>query len=284
MSIGFINGKFVSLSEKVIPIEERGHQFGDGVYEVVKVYNGSPLLLDEHLERLAKSATAIQVELPYSLPKIKEIILEGIVKAEVKNAEVYFQITRGIVPRNHLFPIATKSSFTMTVKPSRQVPKESYETGVDTITAADERWANCHIKSLNLLPNILAKQTAADANKYEAILVRDRFVTEGSSTNLFAIKNNVLYTTPLTSNILSGITRATLINLAEKENIKVIEQDYSVEFLQNADEAFLSSTIVEVLPIRSVDDVLITDGNPGPLTKRMHELYSKLYDEKIKTT
>lgn len=284
MSIGFINGKFVKLNEKVIPIEERGHQFGDGVYEVVKVYNGSPLLLDEHLERLAKSASAIQVALPYSLQEIKEIILKGIVKSEVKNAEVYFQITRGIVPRNHLFPVATKSSFTMTVKPSRQVPKESYETGVDTITAADDRWANCHIKSLNLLPNILAKQTAADANKYEAILVRDGLITEGSSTNLFAIKDETLYTTPLTSNILAGITRATLIELAEKENIEVVEQDFSVDFLQTADEAFLSSTIIEVLPIRSVDDVLITDGNPGKLTKHMHELYSNLYAKKIKTT
>lgn len=283
MSIGFINGEFVRIDEKVIPIEERGHQFGDGVYEVVKVYNGSPLLLDEHLVRLEKSAEAIQIQVPYSFAELKAIILEAIDKAKVSNAEVYFQATRGISPRNHLFPEAVDPSFTLTVKPSREVPKESYETGVDTLTTEDERWLNCHVKSLNLLPNILAKQKAADANKYEAILVRDGFVTEGSSTNAFAVKDDVIYTAPLTSNILAGITRAELLTLANENGLQVVEKDFTKEFLKAADEAFLTSTIIEVLPIRSVDGELIKNGAPGKVTKRLHELYSELYADKLET-
>ncbi|MFD1037405.1 D-amino-acid transaminase [Virgibacillus byunsanensis] len=278
MNIGFINGEYINADEAVIPIDERGHQFGDGVYEVVKIYNSLPFLLDEHLTRLKESASAIQLKLPYSLDDIKKIILEGIKRSELLNAEVYFQVTRGIAPRNHLFPNVS-ASFTMTIKPARKVSEQSYYKGIKTITTKDERWANCHIKSLNLLPNVLAKQKANNEESYEAILIKDGYVTEGSSTNVFVVKNNTLYTTPLTNNILSGITRKNVLKLAQKLDVEVLEKSFTTEFLISGDEAFLTSTTVEVLPIRSVNNKVILNGDPGPITKLLHESFRQLYAE-----
>jgi len=276
VSIAYFNGEFVNIDERVIPIEERGHQFGDGVYEVVMVYNNTPCLLDEHLKRLANSAKLINLSLPYTLTEIKNIILEAIKRSNLSHAEVYFQVTRGIASRTHLFPDASPS-FSLTVKPVREIDEKLYQTGVDTLTTADERWANCHIKSLNLLPNILAKQMAVDHGKYEAILVNNGLITEGTSTNVFVIKRDTIYTTPLTSNILAGITRQAIIKLADEANLKLVEEDFTVDFLKQGDEAFISSTTIELLPIRSVDSVTIGNGTPGVITKQLHNLYIQQY-------
>jgi D-alanine transaminase len=280
LSIAFINGEFVDVNQRVLPIDERGHQFGDGVYEVVKVYHSTPFLLNEHLQRLQNSAENIQIKLPYSLQEIEAIILQGIEKSGLADAEVYFQITRGIAPRNHLFP-DVPPSFTMTIKPSRVVPQKSYEEGVSTILVEDDRWAKCYIKSLNLLPNILAKQLAASNGHFEAIMVKDGYVTEGTSSNVFAVKAGCLYTTPLTSNILPGITRAAILKLAEKKGIPFVEENFTSTFLLEADEVFMTSTSVEVLPVRLVDGNLIGTGNPGEVTKTIHEALKELYRVKV---
>ncbi|MFE4523094.1 D-amino-acid transaminase [Cytobacillus firmus] len=276
MSVGFINGEFMDIHKAVIPIEERGHQFGDGIYEVIKIIDSNPILLDEHLIRLKNSASFILLELPYTINEIKGIMMEGIQQSGVKNAEVYVQITRGISPRNHLFPDVSPS-FTMTVKPSREIPDQYYIQGISTITLRDERWANCHVKSLNLLPNVMAKQIAANSGCFEAILVRDGKVTEGSSTNVFAVNNGIIYTTPLTSNILPGITRQAVLQTAKYLQMEYIEEDFTPEFLKEADEAFLTSTSVDIIPIRSVDGDLIGNGNPGRITRELHQVFQKLY-------
>lgn len=280
MSIAFFNGEFIDPNKAVIPIDERGHQFGDGVYEVVKVYDSVPFLIDEHLKRLENSAEAIRLKLPYTLEEIRNIIVEGIERSGLKDAEVYFQVTRGIAPRLHLFP-NVPASFSMTVKASRVVSKQSYEDGVAVITAKDERWENCHIKSLNLLPNVLAKQNATDQGNFEAILVRKGYITEGTSSNVFMVKDDILYTTPLTCNILPGITREAILRIARNEKINVLEQQISPLFFKIADEAFISSTSVEILPIRTVNQQLIGDGKPGPITKKLHELFQKLTKEGV---
>lgn len=274
MGIGFMNGKYVNINDPVIPIQERGHQFGDGVYEVVRVYHSIPFLLHEHLERLQRSAEAIQLELPYTMKEIKEIILEGISRSQIQEAEVYFQITRGIADRNHLFPSVTPS-FTMTIRPVREIPSEYYQHGIKVITTEEVRWANCYIKSLNLLPNILAKQNAKEKGGYEAIFVKGGNVTEGSSTNIFSIKNNVLYTSPSTRGILAGITRQKVIDLALKHNIELKEEPYSVEFLKNADEVFITSTIIELLPVRQIDDHVLDNKVPSTITSLLHEAYKQ---------
>ncbi|MFC4324267.1 D-amino-acid transaminase [Litchfieldia salsa] len=275
MNIGFFNGEFIDINKAVIPIDERGHQFGDGVYEVVKTYHSVPLLLDEHLERFEKSATAIHIRLPYKKAELKSIIVEGIERAGLENAEVYFQVTRGIAPRNHLFP-DVPPSFTLTVKPARKIAERNYESGVQTIIVEDDRWAKCHIKSLNLLPNILAKQNAVNSGNFEAIYEKDGFIAEGTSSNVFVVKNAVLYTTPLTSNILPGITREAILQIAKEEGIESKEERFTKDFLMNADEAFISSTSVEVLPIRTVDGQIIGSGNPGEMTKKLHQLFKGL--------
>ena len=272
MEIGFINGEFVDITSPVIPIQERGHQFGDGVYEVVRVYRGVPFLLAEHMDRLERSAYEIKLTVPYPKAELKQIIEEGIQRSGLEEAEVYVQVTRGIAARNHLFPDAPPSC-TMTVRPIRDVPAVYYKKGVAVYTTEDIRWQYCFIKSLNLLPNILAKQTAIDQGGYEAILVNNELVMEGSSTNVFAVQEDVIYTTPTVKGILAGITRQKVMDLAKQLNYQVTEDFYSVEFLKAADEVFLTSTVVELLPVHSIDNDRIQGVMPGPVMSTLSEAY-----------
>lgn len=254
MEIAFYNGEFLSeIDEKVIPIQERGHQFGDGIYEVIRVYNNKPFMLEEHLDRFEKSANAIHLKLPYARQELIDIINQGIERSNEKSVDVYFQVTRGIAPRLHFFP-DTKAVFAMTIKPSRYVDSSKKENGVAVLLMEDERWKNCYIKSLNLLPNVLAKHEAASNGCDEAILIKDGYITEGSSSNIFVIKNGAMYTTPATKGILHGITRLAVIQLADKLNLEVKEEHFDEKFLINSDEAFITSTTQEILPINKVDD------------------------------
>jgi D-alanine transaminase len=275
MSIGYINGKFTNLDDLVLPIDERGHQFGDGVYEVIRVYNGTPFMLDEHLERLINSAQAIKLPITQTVEDFKNLILEAVEKSQLLDCNVYLQITRGIVTRNHLFP-DVPVSITMTVRPAKVIPQATREKGETAIFHEDERWANCYIKSLNLLPNILAKQTAFEAGCYEAILVRDGYVTEASSSNVFIIKEGKVYTTPLTKQILPGITRMAVKKATSLLNIDFIDKNFTPEELLNADEVFVTSTTSEVLPIVKVGDQLIGTGEPGDVTKRIYQQFLEL--------
>jgi D-alanine transaminase len=275
MGIGYINGKFTSLDELVLPIDERGHQFGDGVYEVIRVYNGTPFMLDEHLDRLINSSKAIKLPITQTVEDFKSLILEAVDKSQLKDCNVYLQITRGIVTRNHLFP-SVPVSITMTVRPAKLIPQETREKGETAIFHEDERWANCYIKSLNLLPNILAKQTAFEAGCYEAILVRDGYVTEASSSNVFIIKEGKVYTTPLSKHILPGITRMAVKNVTKLLNIEWIDKNFTPEELLEADEVFVTSTTSEVLPIVKVGDKLIGTGKPGEVTTRIYHQFLEL--------
>ncbi|QOR65119.1 D-amino-acid transaminase [Cytobacillus suaedae] len=274
MEIGFYKDHFVDINENVVPIQERGHQFGDGVYEVIRVYNGKPFLLKEHLDRLVKSAEAIMLELPYTPERIQEIVNEGLEKSGLKEAEIYMQITRGIAPRAHLFP-TTPSVMSMTVKNARIVDEKKRIDGVTVTTMEDERWKNCYIKSLNLLPNVIAKQKAVTNGHEEAIFVRDGYITEGSSSNIFIVKNGTLLTTPATNYILHGITRAAVIQLALNCNIPFEERKFDRDFLNEADEAFITSTSAEILPISKIDDISLPPNRP--LTNLLYKEYRELY-------
>jgi D-alanine transaminase len=275
MGIGYINGKFTDLDELVLPIDERGHQFGDGVYEVIRVYNGTPFMLDEHLDRLINSSKAIKLPITQTVEDFKNLILEAVDKSQLKDCNVYLQITRGIVTRNHLFP-TVPVSITMTVRPAKLIPQETREKGETAIFHEDERWANCYIKSLNLLPNILAKQTAFEAGCYEAILVRDGYVTEGTSSNVFIIKEGKVYSTPLSKHILPGITRMAVKSASQLLNIDFIDKNFTPEELLEADEVFVTSTTSEVLPIVKVENKLIGTGNPGEVTNRIYQQFLEL--------
>ncbi|MBL0387412.1 D-amino-acid transaminase [Tumebacillus sp. ITR2] len=275
MTLAFFNGEFLPIDSLVIPIDERGHQFGDGVYEVIKVYDGKPFLMREHLVRLENSAKAIRLEMPYTVEQLEELIGEGLTRADLRDAQVYVQITRGIAVRLHAFPDASPS-ISMTLRPAKSLSEETFNTGVKVTLLEDERWLNCYIKSLNLLANILAKQTASDRGCFEAVLVRDGYVTEGSSTNAYAVKDGVVYTHPANKRILHGITRAAVLQVAAEAGIEVREEAFTPEFLLSADEAFITSTTSEVLAITQVDDTVIGTGRPGPVVNQLHAKFREL--------
>lgn len=275
MELGYFNGEFVALDEKVIPIDERGHQFGDGVYEVIRFYEGKPFMLKEHLERLINSSKAIKLPIKEGINDFQELILKAVEKSQLANCNVYIQITRGIAKRNHLFP-DVPVSIAMTIREAKPISNEMRDKGVTAIIHEDERWTNCYIKSLNLLPNILAKQVAHDAGAFEAILVKEGLVTEGSSSNIFIIKNEKIITTPINKHILAGITRIAVKKIAEELNIPFVEQHYSPEELFEADEIFMTSTTAEVLPIVKVDNRSIGKGVPGDITLRLYEGFKKV--------
>ncbi|WP_026572788.1 D-amino-acid transaminase [Bacillus sp. UNC438CL73TsuS30] len=274
MNIGYANGKYVQLDEPVIPIDERGHQFGDGVYEVIRVYNGKPFMLEEHLQRLIQSAKAIKLPIQQSAEDFKALILEAVQKSNELESAVYLQITRGVGIRQHLFPSAPVS-ITMTVRKVQAMDNEAREKGMKAIFHEDERWANCYIKSLNLLPNILAKQIAHDAGCYEAILVRDGYITEGTSSNVYMVKDGVVYTTPLSKQILSGITRMAVKKVTESLGGSFIEKKFTPEELLQADEVFITSTTSEILPIVNVDGQSIGKGIAGEWTMKAYRKFKE---------
>jgi len=272
VGIGYINGKYIELNENAVPIEERGCQFGDGIYEVIRVYNGKPFMLDEHLARLIKSGNAIKLQIKKSIEEFRMLVKEAISQSGLSNCSVYLQITRGISARNHLFP-DVPVSISMTVKQIVPLPHSIWEKGAAAIFHEDERWANCYIKSLNLLPNVLARQTAYEQGCFEAILVRDGMVTEGTSSNVFIVKQGKVYTTPLSRNILAGITRMVVKKISEQLSVEFIEQSFSKEDLLRADEVFITNTTSEIVPIVSVEGKTIGNGHPGEITTK---LYHKL--------
>ncbi|TMW71842.1 D-amino-acid transaminase [Alteribacter natronophilus] len=273
MTIEYINGKFLTPGEAAVPVEERGHQFGDGVYEVIRFYGGTGFMLKEHLDRLERSAEEIKIQLKDGIGAIQKIIEEGVERSGMKDCYVYLQVTRGAAPRNHLFPLDTEPSIAMTVKPAVPLPQEKVNEGVSVITHPDERWANCYIKSLNLLPNILAKQTAYEQGCYEAVLHKDGRVTEASSSNIFIVKGDTVITTPLSREILPGITRMAVKDVCDIGAIRLEERHFTVDELKQADEVFVTSTTSEVLPVTKIDEKPVKGGSPGNLTKLIRELF-----------
>lgn len=275
MSIGYFNGNFIPIEQAVIPIDERGHQFGDGVYEVIRVYNGKFFMVEEHIQRLFNSAQAIKLFVDHSAEDIQNIMYEAVEKSGLIDCDVYIQITRGIATRKHLFP-DSPVSMSMTVRPMRVTDEAVRHEGMKAIFHEDERWANCYIKSLNLLPNILAKQSAHDAGCYEAILVKDGFVTEGTSSNVYMISNNTIYTTPLSKQILPGITRMAVRGIAKKLQIPFVEKQFTSEELLRADEVFITSTTNEIMPIVNIDGRKINNGTSGKLTLTINKEFMEL--------
>ncbi|MCP3762911.1 D-amino-acid transaminase [Domibacillus sp. A3M-37] len=274
MAIGYLNGKVISSSDPVLPIDERGHQFGDGVYEYIRIYNGRVFMMDEHMDRFFKSAEAIKLNLGQPREEIIAVVDDLIGRSGLSDCDVYMQATRGIAPRNHLFP-NVPASISMTVKPFRAMDETLRENGAKVKLLPDERWQNCWIKTLNLLPNLLAKQEAFEAGAFEAVLVRDGIVTEGSSSNIFLVKDGKLITPPATKHILHGITRIAVLSIAAELDIPVEEKEFAPDFIFEADEAFLTSTGIEIVPVTSADDRAIGDSKPGAVTTKIYEAFMK---------
>jgi D-alanine transaminase len=267
--LAYVNGNIMPIQDATIPIEDRGYQFGDAVYEYITSFNKRPFLLDEHLARLKRSMTELSFPL-VDMDTIRSAVLEIFDKGGYDNGDVYIQISRGVAPRDHAFPESNEIQFIMTVRETKRYSDEMHANGIKVITVEDQRWGRCDIKTVQLLYNALAKQKALDSGAYDAVFVGpDNVVREGTSSNLFIIVDQTLITHPLTPNILPGITRACLLQICRERSIPFQERFFDTNELYAADEAFLSGTTTEVLPLIEIDGHPIGQGGIGAISKKL---------------
>ncbi len=277
--IAYVNGRYLPRREALVSIDDRALYFGDGVYEVCEVRSGR--LVDEalHMARLARSLAAVRMNWPVTCEALAKILRETIARNRVRDGIVYLQISRGVARRDHGFPAGLAPTLTVTAKSlDPRVGEAKAARGVKVVTLADQRWARPDIKSLQLLPNALAKQAARDEGAEEAWFVDERgFVTEGSSTNAWIVSSaGVLVTRPADHSILHGVARARLIDVAAHEGAALDLRPFSLAEAYAAKEAFFSSASTIAMPVVEIDGHLIGDGFPGALTlalrRRFHEL------------
>lgn len=271
----WINGEIVPMSEARIGVEDRGYQFADGVYEVVKLYGGKPFTLDPHLERMEKSAQGIDISMPLERAALKNEIAKIVSRSGVKDGMVYVQLTRGVAPRNHIYAAGQRPTLLFYARPcdNPQLPGEG--EGVRLLSREDDRWKRCWIKSIALLPNVLAKNKAARAGADEAVFINDGIVTECSATNIFAVINNKLVTHPVGSKVLPGITRAVLLDCAAELNIPVEERGFVEEEAVRAGELFITSTTREISWVARWNDRYIGQARCGAVTLALHKALRK---------
>jgi D-alanine transaminase len=275
--IAYVNGRYLPIGAAAVPVEDRGLQFADGIYEVVKVLGGRFCDLDRHLDRLERSLRALAIPTPMARGALAAVMRETLRRNGLANAVVYVQVNRGVAPRNHLYAQGLEPSLVVTARrASLPKPRELAE-GVSVITLPDQRWKRCDIKSVSLLANVLAKQEGAKAGCREVWLYdADGLVTEGSSSNAWIVdRDGCLVTRPLGPEILGGITREVVLELARAAGIEVVERPFSVEEAKAAREAFLTSTSSLVLPVTSIDSQSVANGRPGSVTRDLLARYRR---------
>ncbi len=276
----YFNGEMVEPGAKVVSLDDRGYCFGDGVYEVVRVYNGRAFAFSYHQDRLYRSMREMDIPVrmpPDELQELHEIMIE---QSEITDGYIYLQITRGVTPRHHAFERSKlEPQMYMFIKPIT-TDLSALQQGVKAITLPDERWARVDIKTLNLIPNILAQTKAEKKGAYTAILVRDGIVTEGATSNVFVMKDGVCYTHPADHHILKGITRQLVVTrVAPTAGITIIEREFDEAFLQDADEIFFTDTIGGIIPITTLNREPVGDGTPGKAAKVLAEQLQHLMEE-----
>jgi D-alanine transaminase len=271
--IVYLNGAFMPMSEARIPVLDRGFIFGDGVYEVIPVYARAPFRLAEHLRRLQYSLDGIRLENPYSEQEWTRLIRELVARCPHDDQSLYLQVTRGVAKRDHAFPKDTAPTVFMMTNPLSVPPEEAVKQGVSAITAVDSRWLRCDIKAIALLPNVLMRQLAVDAGATEAILLRDGYLTEGSASNIFIVRDGVIVTPPKSNLLLPGTTYDVVLELAQQGGLRYEVRPVSEAELRSADEIWMTSATKEVLGITALDGKAVGAGVPGPVFQRMHALY-----------
>jgi D-alanine transaminase len=277
--IVYINGSFVPRAEAHVSVEDRGFVFGDGVYEVLRAINGRLFAARFHNQRLEKSLDGIRIKLrgkdsPARFVEIgKDLLREnGLLEGE---ATVYMQVTRGATTRAHQFP-APEVDPTIYISVARFTPaKDLAESGASAITHPDLRWGRCDLKTLNLLPNVLAAQAAKERGAFEAMLIRDGVVTEGAKTNFFGVVDGSLRTHPCDNHILPGITRSVLRDLAREVSIELDETPISAAEIPRLSELFLTGTTTDVMPVVKLDDKPVGKGRPGELTRKLQRVLAE---------
>ena len=279
MTIVYLNGQFIQEEKATISILDRGFLFGDGVYEAIPVYQGHLFGLQQHLNRLEISLAAIKIPSPLPSEEWEDILHELLVLNQTQHADqgLYLQITRGFQPvRNHAFPDMISPTVLAMCIPPKNTPLEVLHAGFSAITVEDKRRKECFIKATSLLPNILAYQEAHKSHHAEAIFIRNGEALEGTSSNLFIVKNGIIYTPPTTPFILAGVTRELLLQLAKENKVPYEEKSITENMLFNADEIWLTGSLKEIYPIVHLNNKPVGNNKVGPMWFTMKALYEKL--------
>lgn len=278
MRVTYVNGRYVPHSQAVVHVEDRGYQFADAVYEVFAVVGGRICHLDQHMERLDRSLGALAMQLAVPRRVLPVILAEVVRRNRFIDGSVYLQASRGVASRNHVFSLDSVPSLVISARPQRGPAAKLVEQGVAVVSRPDQRWKRPDIKTVGLLPNALARQSAKEAGAYEAWLINDKgFVVEGAATNAFIVaKDGAILTHPADTSLLNGVTRINIIALARRLGLEVGERPFTLVEALGAREAFLTGTTITVLPVTRIDDTVIGDGQPGPVTLRLRALYQEL--------
>jgi D-alanine transaminase len=271
----FLNGKLLPIEQASVSVLDRGFIFGDGVYELVPVYSRVPFRLDEHLTRLERSLGEAKIRNPYTRAQWRSNIYQVIDAQTFDDQGVYFQVTRGVAKRDHAFPKSLEPTVFMMSNPLVSPPQAQVDKGGAAVSATDNRWLRCDIKSISLIGNCLLRQMSAEAGAVETILFRDGKLTEASASNVFIVKRGVIQSPPKSNLILPGITYDVVSELARANNLPIEFRDVGEAEVRAADEIWVTSSSKEVLAIVELDGKRIGDGRPGPLFRRMHQLYQE---------
>jgi D-alanine transaminase len=267
----YLNGEYLPLDQGRISVEDRGFQFGDGVYEVIRVYKGKPFRLAQHLARLEQSVKGVEIPMPEPPAKITEIcqtLIQGL-----DEAQIYLQVTRGSAPRVHAFPADIRPTFVAYARPvTPHAPDRLYTLK----TLVDDRWGRCHLKTICLLANILGKQKAVEAKCDEGLFVRDGVVTEGTSSNAFFIRDGALLTHPTDNHILNGVTREAVLEIARQLGVRMRFQPVTLADAMTSQEVFVTGTLTEIMPAVSIDGKPIGAGKAGPVTLKLRTAFRQL--------
>jgi D-alanine transaminase len=270
----YLNGEFVPHGEAKVSVEDRGFNFADGIYEVARIVGGHAFRLEAHLDRFERGARALEIDPPIARETVGETLVETARRNGVEEGYVYVQLTRGVAPRGHAFPEKATPTLVMFARPFAGPDAEKLENGVGVVTAPDLRWGYCEVKTIGLLPNVIAYTHARAEGCFEAILVRDGVVTEGSHSSTFCVRDGAVYTHPI-DNLLPSITRKFLIEAYREEGIDVHEVGVPIEEFRGADEVFLTGTTTEVMPVVTIDGEPVGPGVPGRLTRIGMQLYRR---------
>jgi D-alanine transaminase len=276
--IAYVNGRYLPHAYACVHIEDRALQLGDGIYEVFNILNGQPLDEEGHLDRMERSLRELGMPMPIGRAGLKLVTREMIAKNRMPNGFLYLQVTRGAVKRDHIPPVdGPRPTLIMTMRLQDVAGlKQRLEKGIGVSTQPDIRWGRRDIKTVQLLPNLMAKQAAKKAGAFEAWLVDEEgYVTEGSSTNAWIVdQDGTIITRDLSNAILPGVTRKIMLQAAHEAQMKVVERKFTVAEALAAKEAFLSSATGAAIPVVAIDGQRIGDGTPGPVTRRIRDLYA----------
>ncbi len=269
----YLNGEWLPLDEARVSVLDRGFMLGDGVYELIPVYRRRPFRLDEHLRRLQRSLDGIRLANPMADAQWREVIARVVDGHEADDQSVYLQVTRGAAPRDHAFPVGVPPTVLVMSSPLSRPDPAQFEQGVRAVSTTDIRWGRCDLKTLNLLPNVLARQKAVEAGCAECVMFRDGVLSEGAASNIFAVKGGVILAPVKDHRVLPGITYDLVLELAQANGLKYEVRDICETEVRQADELWLTSSGREVQAIVELDGQPVGGGKPGPVYRRMYALY-----------